>query len=121
MGTHNWRQGDKVVWVDENDALFLGTIVEENWKEITVDFSDYPAYGLLDGRSETKVVRPHEIRRQGNEEEFLEQAKHSSLYVMKGIQETCQQNGCPLSSTQMLLIDNAVSHTLFNQLLQKAK
>ena len=119
MATHNWRKGNKIVWTDENGMRFLGTVVEENWREITVSFSDYPAFGLLGGRNETKVLKPHEIHPQGDEEDLLMEAGASAHSIYQLISQTCERYGQPLEGIQSVLVYNAVKHSLYNRLYKQ--
>lgn len=120
MATHNWHRGDKVVWVDERGAQFLGKVIKEDWREITVDFSDYPACGLLDGLSETKVLEPDEVHApKGNETEAFLPAYGLAHRLLSRIAETCTKQGVPLGDSQRMFILNTITHTLFNEAMKQ--
>ena len=118
MTKHNWKNGDKVVWVNEKGEKFLGTITVNNWREATMNFSEYPAYGVLDGWAESKVVPLDEIEPQADEEEQLLQAQIIAHEGMKHVFEACERQGAPLAILQASLVKNALTHGLFNWLVR---
>ena len=67
----DWRPGQKVVWTDDDGQQLLGKIVGDTWERITVDFSEYPIFGLLENHQTSRVVRASEIRLQENESNLL--------------------------------------------------
>ena len=120
MTANNLYKGKKVVWLDESGAQFVGTVVSQDEQKVTVDFKGYPAWGLLEGTSETKTVRSSELQAaQGNEEEILWQAKFRATKISKCITEACTENGDPLEGVQQVIVFNAIAHGLFNELIKQ--
>ena len=115
---HNWRHGQKVVWTDDDGKQFLGEIVGETWKRITVDFSEHPVYGIFEDAKTTRVVRASEIRLQENESLLLRKASTLGFLALLDVEELCKRHGCPLNRTQSLLISHSVRHNLFNQIME---